>query len=359
MAAALRRPVPACALLLAAYVVLSLFNDPRGYLGTDTGGKVATLEVMKERGDLDPDVGYWAEEWDPDGALHPLYYTAHVGHRWVNVTTLPMLYAGYPLYRLGGYRLTLLLPMLGSVLAALAARALARRFGHGDGWPAFWLVGLASPLTIYALDLWEHSLGVAAAAWAFVLLVDLVEQRRGWPAAGLAGLLFGAAATLRTESLVYGLVGVGGACLVLLLLHRKPVLAVAAGAAASVGLAVPQQANLALEKAALASDFRVTRATGTAAAVGEAARKRVEEALLNAWAITPAHRTSSYVVGAALLAVLVFAATRATRQATAGPAAVALCGAAAFYLIRFALGPGFVPGLVAATPLAAAGLALG
>ena len=42
---------PGCSLAL---------NDPRGTLGTDTGGKLATLHVMDRGGELDPDVGYWA-----------------------------------------------------------------------------------------------------------------------------------------------------------------------------------------------------------------------------------------------------------------------------------------------------------
>ena len=149
---------------------------------------------MTQRGTVDPDVGYWAEDLDPTGRLHPLWYTTRLGDRWVNVTTLPMIEAAAPLYRLGGYRLALLLPMLGGVAAAFAGRALARRIvdaGRGDraGWTAFWLIGLASPVTIYALDLWEHALGLALLAWAAVALVDVVEGRRppsgspgaGWP----------------------------------------------------------------------------------------------------------------------------------------------------------------------------------
>src|SRR5438132_11672 len=204
----MRRTLVGCVLLLAVYVGLSFANDPHGYLGTDTGGKVATLRTMQQHGGLNPDVGYWAARWDPKGGLHPLFYTAHIGGKWVNVTTLPMLYPAEPLYRLGGYRLILLLPMLGSVLAALAARVLARRLG-GGGWVAFWVVGLASPLAIYALDFWEHSLGVALMAWAVVLLVDVVEGRAGWRAVLGAGLLFGSAATMRTEALVYALVATG------------------------------------------------------------------------------------------------------------------------------------------------------
>jgi len=172
-----RRTLTAAAALLACYVALSFLNDPRGYLGTDTGAKVATLEVMSDGGGLDPDIGYWAERWDPDGRYHPLYDSFRLDDRWVNVTTLPALYAGYPLYRLGGYRLALLLPMLGSVAVALAARALARRLGGGDatGWTAFAVVGLASPFTIYALDFWEHSIGVGLIAWATVALIDTVS----------------------------------------------------------------------------------------------------------------------------------------------------------------------------------------
>jgi len=76
--------------LLAAYGVLSLLNDAKGTLGTDTGGKLATLAAMDRNGTFDPDIGYWAADLDPDGDLHPLYYTGRVGDRWVNVTTLPV-----------------------------------------------------------------------------------------------------------------------------------------------------------------------------------------------------------------------------------------------------------------------------
>lgn len=365
----------ACALLLAAYAGLSLLNDPRAYLGTDTGGKVATLRVMTERGRLDPDVGYWAQRWDPTGRVHPLYYTSRYGRRWVNATTLPVLYAAYPLYQLGGYRLALLLPMLGSVLAALAARALARRLSGGsdDGWAAFWVVGLASPLLIYALDIWEHSIGVAAMAWAVVLLLDAVEQRRGWPAFLGAGALFGVAGTLRTEALVYAFVAVGCACLTLLVWRRRPVAAFVGGAAAAGGLLVPLAANYALEVATVGEAIRFSRAAGTAsaavagavggpAAVAGAAGTRLEEAMLNAAALMPRLEPLSYILGFGLLGFLAYATWRASRASQGGdmgPAVLAAAGVGAMYLLRFAAGPGFVPGLVAATPLAVVGLVLG
>ena len=56
--------------LLVVYVALSFAMDTNGFLGTDTGGKVATVKLMSERGDFDPDVGYWAAQWDPDARVH-------------------------------------------------------------------------------------------------------------------------------------------------------------------------------------------------------------------------------------------------------------------------------------------------
>src|SRR5690606_26187922 len=100
----LRRPLPAAAVLLVLYLLLSGLMDPDGYLGTDTGAKVATLEAMDRQGSARPDVGYWAEELDPDGIVHPLYQTRLLSDgSWVNVTTLPMIELARPLYALGGY----------------------------------------------------------------------------------------------------------------------------------------------------------------------------------------------------------------------------------------------------------------
>src|SRR5439155_10417714 len=86
---------------------------------------------------------------------------------------------------------------------------------------------------------------------------------------------------------------------------------------------------------------------------------RVKEAGLTAVALDPDQTTSSYLVGFAVLALLAFAAWRAGGAGDTGPAAIALAGAAALYALRFADGLGFVPGLVAATPLAVVGLTRG
>jgi hypothetical protein len=390
--------------LLVVYVGLSFLNNTHGYLGTDTGGKVATLRAMSRHGGLNPDVGYWAARWDPTGRLHPLYYTARIHGKWINVTTLPALYLAYPLWRLGGYRAALLIPMLGSVAAALAARALALRLGAGRGagrdsggaggagvaMAAFWVVGLASPLTIYALDFWEHSVGVALMAWAIVILLGTVNSNRASPGtspfwkssvpvsgtqlfqklapAGLgAGVLFGLSATIRTESLVYGGVAVGIVCLVLLWrgcrharlrLSRALAAPIAVGVAAAVGLAIPLLLNSALEKATIGGTLRSERTAGTAAAVGSVAGSRVQEAALTTLGMQTDLRVKTYFTGAALvvLVLVAVALARDPRPERRRFAMVAGAGAVVLYVLRFATGLGFVPGLFAAAPVAIVGL---
>src|SRR5436190_601681 len=83
------------------------------------------------------------------------------------------------------------------------------------GWQAYWVVGLASPITVYALDLWEHAPGAACMVGAIALLVGIVDGESVWPRALGAGALLGLAATMRTEAFPYALVAVGTTCLFL------------------------------------------------------------------------------------------------------------------------------------------------
>jgi hypothetical protein len=353
-----RRVLAAVLALLAIYVALSFLNDPRGTLGTDTGGKLATLKAMQHNGSLNPDLGYWAQRYDPKGTLHPLYYTRQIDKKWVNATTLPMLDLGEPLYQLGGTRAVLLLPMLGSVLAALAARALARRRGGGNGWWAFWAVGLASPLAIYALDVWEHSIGIALMLWAVVLVFDVLDRRAGWRATFGAGALLGLAASMRTEALVYGLVLAAVAAIVMLHRERRLLPVVRFGALLGAGTGLLLLANQVLERVTVGGSIRAGRATDTAEAAGAGITGRVKEALttlvgFNHWA----ERTDWFLgfLAVALVAYATWKLVRSGReQLLLGT--VALAGAALIYVMRFAGDLGFVPGVLTASPLAVAGL---
>jgi len=359
------RRAGAALLLLAIYSALSFLNSPRGFLGTDTGGKVATMRVMTERGSFDPDLGYWAERVDPQGTLYPLANTTHMpSGKWVNVTTLPALWIGWQLFRVGGYRAALLVPMAGSVAAAAAGWALLRRLGVGQRWAAagFWMLGLASPLTIYALDFWEHSVGVALMAGALALLLPFcadnsvvpteLSAQNGALRVLAAGLLFGTAATMRTEALVYFAVSALVLAFGLLVRRRRGIVASGLlGLVLCAGLAIPLVANERLERAVVGSTIRGARVAGTAQSVGSSPRGRAEEAAITVVGLEGDGR--GIVLGLALAALVAFAALR--RDAGIGVAALA--GAGALFLARAASGGlGFVPGLAAAWPLAVVGI---
>jgi hypothetical protein len=355
----LARPLAAALVLLVCYFAASAFDSTRGYLGTDTGAKVATLRVMESRHTFDPDTGYWAAADDPTGALHPLYDTRTVDDRYVSVTTLPMLLLARPLWALGGMRLALLLPMLGGVAVALAARALAKRLGARSPATAFWIVGLASPVFLYALDLWEHTLGLACMAWAVVLLYDCWSRIPvGWKALG-AGALFGLGATMRTEALLYGAVATAVTAIAIVATDRslRRALPVAAGSLA--GIVPVLVANDRLERVMLGGALRSTRAAGTAGAAGSEATTRLGEALRTTIGLNYASLGVEALAGGCLAIALVAAAVMlANRRGSTRYQAELLGAVAVLLLVRIHSGLSFVSGFVPALPVTAFGVVL-
>ena len=342
---------------ISLLLVLTIGVDPGGYLGTDTGGKVATLDAMVDDGSWTPDVGYWAEDLDPTGEYHPLFGTRRSGDSWIQVTTLPMIYAARPLYESGGYRLALLIPILGSVGAALAARALAARLRCARPDLVFWLFVLGSPLLVYALDLWEHSVGVALMSWAFVILLDLVERRRRPWTALAAGALLAAAASMRTEALVYTFVMVAVTAGTLVM-GRRLREAVVTGASAVLGFVPVWLANSWLENR-FDAPSRSGRARGAAESgltdSAGGAMVRIEEGLETLLSVRADGTVASVLIGAVLLVLiggLVRWSGRVPRRILVGGTAFVV----GVYLLLFASGLGFVNGLIAAFPVAAAAI---
>ncbi|MBK5222392.1 MAG: hypothetical protein JJE52_05875 [Acidimicrobiia bacterium] len=349
--------VVAAALALGAILfAVSFVMDDRGYLGTDTGGKSATLEAMVRNDSWVPDVGYWAAALDPEAELHPLYNTAEIGGHYVNTTSLPMILAARPLYELGGYRLSLMLPIAGAVVCGLAARAIADRIRSGSGWLAFWLTGLASPVLVYALDFWEHSIGAGLMAWAVVTAMkrdDLGMLRTGL----IAGALVGAASTMRTEALVFGFVTVAATATCVLVARRGIGAPIRLGLAAVVGLGSVLVANAALEVALMGETFRGGRATGTAGAAGGDLALRVREAAITGWGLFPTSQPTMLLFGLVLALALGWLGW--VRVPEQRHVVVAVAVIAVLYTMRIVDGLGFVPGLAAATPVAVLGLAAG
>ncbi len=357
----LRVSLPGAALVVA-YYLLSLFNSPNGTLGPDTGGKVATLKAMAANPSFtDVNVGYWAARWDPQGLLHPLLRTGHFGHEWVQVTTLPMLLAGEPLWRLGGYRMALLLPILGAVACAYAARALARRFGGPTAtqWAAFWVIGLASPVTIYALDFWEHTIGLALMTWGTIALLDLLEattssERR--IKAGLAGLAFGSAATMRTEALVYLAITATVVGVVVLIRQRRILPWILPGLVLVVGLGLPLVGNTLLDRWITGDQLRTARTAGAANEIGANLSVRLHEGLQITFGLLGTNGNQQVLTGV-VLAVLIGLAVLwgGGRSAPTSRSILLLAGAGLLYLFTFINGLGWINGIVATAPLVAVG----
>lgn len=362
------RPVVIAAILLAGYFSCTLVTDPGGYLSTDTGGKVATLDAMTERGDLRPDLGYWAESVDPDGSLYPMFSTLQVNDQWVNVTSMPMLYLALPLYALGGYTLALLVPMLGGVATAWAAGRMARQLDVGvsplerarRAAVVMAVVGLATPVAVYSLDLWEHTLGVALMMWGSSWVLDLCASPRVVLGAG-AGLAFGAAATMRQEALVYGLVA--GVLVLGLGLKQRSRSALMAPVAMAGAALLMLLGGVGLEEFAMGGSVRTGRSAGTATASGGEAMLRLHEAIVTFGSINRLD-----VAPAALLAGLLVAgfALIVTSQTSSKPSERVRWGSALLACVYLVLAAGFlsdglsfVSGMLLASPIAGIGLVAG
>ena len=243
--------------------------------------------------------------------------------------------------------------MLGGVLAAFACRDIARSVaGEREGWWTFWVTALASPILIYSLDLWEHSVGAGLMLGAVALLLRVIQGSSVWWLPVMAGAAFGLSATMRAETFVVAFVSVAATGLALLL-RRRVVAACTAGALAVAGFAGPWLINAALE-AGLGGNLRTTRVSGQAqrewwTELGE----RSEEALITWFGLPGFGYPGNVALGAALVGAIVLGVATFCR----GEQRVALATfvvAIVVYLLAFASGLGFVPGALVASPFAAA-----
>ncbi len=370
--------------LLAMYATASLLVHPGGYLSTDTGGKTASVAAMVAADSWNPDIGYWFAEQDPQGRFHPFANTLETTDgQWLNTTSLTMVMAARPVWAagerlgIGGERAVLLFPFVGAVGAALAAGALERRVralagfaDAGNGVRSIVVVGVATPVAVYALDFWEHSLGLAGVLTGGVLTLEAigsssalaggkpwraVNGRQQALAALGAGLAFGFAGTMRQEALIYGLVGgiVLGATLVG---RRSTTAAMLRGPAMLVGFASMMGAHTALEIAVTGGSLRGARAVGTAGGAGVGALERLHVGLITLLFPFNDEHLLSYVLGLALAAALVWwCAARLAGKDNALPTSVLRAAALCVGVVWLLFGLRFVPGLVPTTPLAVVG----
>jgi hypothetical protein len=186
-------------LVMGALIALS----PRGFFSGDEGVKLVQVQSVAARGFTGDALIYPGERFDPDWRHFPLPPPFVVGRGTERHSIYSPLFAAVsvPGWLGGRYVGTLFVPAAGAVACALLAMHLARRAGHGPGLSAF--AGVATlvfaPVAAYGATFTEHTLGVALALAAFVL-VDREPPR--WLHLAGAGACVGVGAILRTELLV-------------------------------------------------------------------------------------------------------------------------------------------------------------
>lgn len=185
--------------LVLLVVVVAALGDVRVNSGSDAGGKTATVVNIAENGTSGVDLGYWAEDVDPDGLHHPFIKTDHPDQRWIQITGSAMPLASSAGQRAAGGLGALWLSILAVPFGALGAARLSRQLGAQTGVVAFIVVGALSPLTFYGADQWEHAPALAAAVWAFALLREELSLRQFLA----LGLTAGVAVALRRETGIF------------------------------------------------------------------------------------------------------------------------------------------------------------
>ena len=358
------RRVAILSLILFVYAVGAALLDPLGHLSNDVGGKTASVAAMADAGNLNPDLGYWFEDADPDGAFFPLRNSRQTATGvWINSTSITTLVPAVPLWSAFGPRGILLIPILGALATVAVAGALARRINpSSDGTLAMLVVGLASPAAIYALDFWEHTWGMALMGAGIVLLYDSLKKER-LPPAVLAGALFGIAATMRQEALVYAF-GAGVTLGAMLLYRRQIIDMLKRGVGFTIGFAIPFLGYGLVEQALIGgAGARSDRGFETLERTGSLLTERITSSAT--WLFAPIGSTEPLAI--AMGAILVASAAAFARwlfftdqSVDPGLARKAMIATWAVWLIGIPLlKPGWIPGMLIAAPAAIFGMAAG
>ena len=192
-------PVAAHMALLAVLIVVTIVIG--GWRGVTSSDEGAYLVQAKQLDDGGWAVAYPYQAQDP-GYHNGPFFNGEVTDRGVYLfgarPAYPAVVAGA--YRVGGLALVRVLAVLGSLLGALAAWALARRLAPGRELLAFWVAGLG-PLLAAGTMIWAHGLSAAAAGGAVLAAL----RARDRPTAGalvVLGACTAIGALLRTEGTI-------------------------------------------------------------------------------------------------------------------------------------------------------------
>ncbi len=202
-----RREAEVIAAIAALYLLLWLFLPKPSFWGIDNGIKFEGMRAFAETGSIViPDAGTQLGV-RPEFRSIPLPFGIPKHGGQLPTFSPSFIVLGGVLYFILGAWGPFLLPLIGGWGTLLAAWMLWQRHREShDGRLYLILVGLASPLMFYSLELWEHSLATAFVVFSFAVLCSGRKHDfdpRNREGAFLSGLLIGFAAILRTECAIW------------------------------------------------------------------------------------------------------------------------------------------------------------
>ncbi len=198
--------------------------------------------------------------------------------------------------------------------------------------------------------------------WATWFSLRASRHEGRWNAALAAGVLFGLAATMRQEAMIYGFVA-GVALVSRLLASRQGRATVTRGLLMSGGFVAITAANAMVEDWVIGGATRTGRGAGTAVAAGRDITVRLREAIMTFGSPSASSDTPSLLVSLVLVALLVELGRRAQRSGQSGtadlrPVLIGLGAVVAATVVDLLTdGLRFIPGMIATTPVTALGLA--
>jgi hypothetical protein len=214
----------AISVLLATFVVallyiglLSWYLPINGFWAGDQGAKLIQVQTLLRSRYRDLALPYPGAMIDAAGAFSPVpvifswpvegrnYSIYSYAHAFL--TTIP-----YALFGQFGLHV---IPVIATLATMVTAAAISRRLAVRPNWLVPLVIGLTTPLSFYALVLWEHALAVCMTTLAvFCMLKAMEGNRTVWALIG--GLAVGLGYWMRNEIIVFapavliGLVAAGG-----------------------------------------------------------------------------------------------------------------------------------------------------
>jgi hypothetical protein len=176
----------------------------RGFATGDGGVKLWQVQAILHSGNLDAPLNYPGAIYDHDHLYSPYVspWAFWQNDQVFTEYTSPFIWISVPLFAWFGQAGLLLLPWLCSALIVIVSAWLAWRVRPASRRSAALvpiIVGLASPISIYGLEFWEHTPGTILAVFAIAAIVKSIDARRQSIWLILSGASIGLGLTMRAE----------------------------------------------------------------------------------------------------------------------------------------------------------------